>query len=93
MAIARQVQAYRAWPQAFTTWDGKLLKVLRVTPLPAQVKDPPGTAYAGADGSLVVAAGDGQLQLDEVTLEGRKPQPGKDLLRGYPGLVGARLGV
>jgi methionyl-tRNA formyltransferase len=32
-AIWRQVRAYRGWPQAFTTFDRRLLKVLRATPL------------------------------------------------------------
>ena len=31
--IWRQVRAYRGWPQAFTFLDGRLLKILRATPL------------------------------------------------------------
>jgi len=32
IAIWNQVRAYRGWPQAFTTWDGRLLKVLQASP-------------------------------------------------------------
>ena len=91
-AIWRQVRAYRGWPQAFTTWDGTMLKVLRAFPLPEQPPGAPGTVAAQA-GSPVVATGHGGLRLDEVTLEGKRPQSGRDLLRGYPRLVGARLGA
>ncbi len=31
--IWRQVRAYRGWPRAFTHFDGRLLKILRATPL------------------------------------------------------------
>lgn len=88
--ISRQVRAYRGWPQAFTTWDGKLLKILRVTPMIAS--GPPGKAYA-LDTVPMVAAGKGSLRLDEVQLEGKRPQSGADFLRGYPQLRGAQLGV
>jgi methionyl-tRNA formyltransferase len=31
--IWNQIRAYRAWPQAFTSFDGRLLKILRAWPL------------------------------------------------------------
>jgi methionyl-tRNA formyltransferase len=87
-AIWNQVRAYRGWPQAFTTLDGRLLKVLRAWPVPG----------AGAPGTVelleqlpVVACGSGLLRLDEVQLEGRRPQSGADFARGYPRLNGAKL--
>ena len=84
--IWRQVRAYRGWPQAFTTWNGKVLKVLRATP--TQGAGEPGMV----DTTSVVGTGEGRLRLDEVVLEGRKPQSGEELRRGYPQLVGAKLG-
>jgi methionyl-tRNA formyltransferase len=88
--IWRQVRAYRGWPQAFTTWDGKLLKVLRAAPAPGNAA--PGTVLVSG-GSPVVGAGHGALRLEQVVLEGRKPQSGAELLRGYPRLNGAVLGT
>ncbi len=87
-AIWKQVRAYRGWPQAFTTLDGRLLKVLRVWPLggsgvPGMVELP--------DQTPIVATGDGLLRLDEVQLEGRRPQAGADFARGYARLNGAKL--
>jgi methionyl-tRNA formyltransferase len=92
-AIWRQVRAYRGWPQAFTTWEGRVLKVLRATPLAASAACGAGTVLALPGGEIGVAAGAGTVRLDEVTLEGRKPQGGAELLRGYPNILGARLGT
>ena len=91
-AIWRQVRAYRAWPQAFTTWQGRILKVLRAMPLSTSSAPEPGTVVALPNGELGVAAEAGIVRLDEVTLEGRRLQSGADFLRGYPHLLGARLG-
>jgi methionyl-tRNA formyltransferase len=87
--IWRQVRAYRGWPQAFSMWDGRLLKILRSSVVPAIDADQ-GTLRA-IDAWPVVSTGDGSLRLEEVVLEGRRPQTGAELLRGYPGLVGAHL--
>jgi methionyl-tRNA formyltransferase len=86
--IWRHVRAYRGWPQAFTTWDGKLLKILRASPL--QASGPPGQVYL-QDTWPLVAAGRGSLRLDEVQLEGKRPQPGLEFLRGHPQFTTARL--
>jgi methionyl-tRNA formyltransferase len=126
-AISNQVRAYRAWPQAFTTWDGRLLKILRASlPWPRPLllpsghprESPPGdptpghhhpgtvrvdlrtgeggplagTTVDAHNGIPVVATGSGLLRLDEVQLEGKRPQSGKEFLRGYPRFVGADLG-
>jgi methionyl-tRNA formyltransferase len=97
--IWRQVRAYRGWPQAFTTWDGKLLKILRAWPGPSDWAGPPGIVVASRDArvatghgeALVVLTGRGGLRLDELVLEGRRPQSGAELLRGHPRLIGSRL--
>ncbi len=91
-AIWRQVRAYRGWPQAHTTWEGRTLKVLRAAPVPG-LDALPGVVVSLPDGALAVGTGAGGLRLDEVTPEGRRPQSGAALARGHPGIVGARLGA
>jgi methionyl-tRNA formyltransferase len=88
-SIWRQVRAYRGWPQAFTTWNNRLLKILRAKPV-SPIDADPGTLRA-IDGWPVVSTGAGGIRLDEVVQEGRRPQTGAELLRGYPGLAGAHL--
>ncbi|MBV9543569.1 MAG: methionyl-tRNA formyltransferase [Chloroflexi bacterium] len=85
----RRVRAYRGWPQAFTTWEGRQLKVLRASPLPSM--DNAVGSVAAMDGSPIVACGEGALRLDEVVPEGRRPQTGAEFLRGYPRFVGASV--
>jgi methionyl-tRNA formyltransferase len=88
--IWRQVRAYRGWPQAFTFFSGRLLKVLRTTPLGGDGE--PGTVSV-EQGAPMVATGAGWLRLDELVLEGRRAQTGAEFLRGYPKVVGAVLGT
>jgi methionyl-tRNA formyltransferase len=90
--IWNQVRAYRGWPQAFTTFGGQQLKVLRAGPV-NEGESPQQTGVVTLqEGSPVVATGRGKLRLDEVQLEGKRAQSGNEFLRGYPRLVGARLG-
>jgi methionyl-tRNA formyltransferase len=88
-SIWNQVRAYRGWPQAFTTFGGRQLKVVRAWP----AEGPPaeaGTVHTVL-GVPLVATGDGWLRLDEVQLEGRRAISGSELLRGYPRFSTAKL--
>jgi methionyl-tRNA formyltransferase len=88
--IWNQIRAYRDWPQAFTTFDERHLKILRAWPAEGLARDP-GTVELSL-GIPLVATGDRVLRLDEVQLEGRRAMSGADLARGYPRLDGAKLG-
>ncbi len=95
--LARQVRAFTPWPGAFTTWEGKQLKVIRAYPVGASSTDrAPGMCYVMQDEQgvrlLCCACGGGSLALDVIQLEGRKALPADDVLRGYPALATARLG-
>ena len=88
-SIWNLVRAYRAWPQAFTTFEGRQLKLLRVWPAEGPVAEP-GTVEVCL-GVPMVATGHRWLRLDEVQLEGRRAIGGAELVRGYPRLDGAKL--
>jgi methionyl-tRNA formyltransferase len=106
-SIWRQVRAYRGWPQAFTGWDGKQLKILRAWPLSrsdpfpfSDTPETPGTVVLGGaeprarrDLVPLVVSGAGLLRIDEVQLEGKRAQSAGEFLRGYPKLIGAKLGM
>jgi methionyl-tRNA formyltransferase len=83
------VRAYRGWPQAFTSFEGRQLKVLRAWPADGQSAEP-GTVQVSL-GVPMVATGDAWLRLDEVQMEGRRAISGPELVRGYPKLAGAKL--
>lgn len=88
-SIWNQVRAFRGWPQAFTTFEGRQLKILRAWPADGDAAEP-GLVEASV-GVPLVATGAQWLRLDEVQLEGRRAISGAELLRGYPRLAGAKL--
>src|SRR5689334_4915602 len=91
--LARQVRAYTPWPGAFTTWDGRTLKVVRARAIPFETDLPPGACFAsGGDSSLAVICGEGALTLEVIQLEGKRAMPSAEVMRGHPSLVSAHLG-
>ena len=93
--LARRLRALHPWPGCFTHWEGRLLKVIRGRALEEDAVGAaigqviaPGKAGAYAVG---VATEKGVLVLDEVQLEGRRPQPIGEFLRGQPHFRGAAL--
>jgi methionyl-tRNA formyltransferase len=93
----RRVRAYRGWPDAFTTWEGRVLKVLAAHPGGAgRTPALPGTVFEvqEPDGRRpAVGAGDGLLILDTVALEGRRAMDAVEFVRGQRRFVGSRLGA
>jgi methionyl-tRNA formyltransferase len=91
-ALARQVRAYNPWPAAFTAWQGKSLKVLRATPLPAwRGAGRPGQVIA-LEGGVGVVTGEGLLRLEVVQLAGKRAMSVEEFLRGQRGVVESVLG-
>jgi methionyl-tRNA formyltransferase len=90
--LARHARAYTPWPGAFTTWNGRTLKILRARALPVTTDLPPGACFAplGAE-SLSVACGKWSLALEVIQLEGKRAMPVSDVVRGYPALASAHL--
>ena len=89
--IERLVRAFTPAPSAFTTWDGKVLKVHRAR-LAAGSSSPGRVLAAGPDG-IVVAAGMGALALCELQLEGRRRLGAAEFLAGQRLSPGACLGA
>lgn len=90
--IERRIRAFNPWPSAYTTLNGKLLKVIaaRVEETPNYSSTAPGTVIAVTPMSLAVATGAGALSLIEVQLEGKKRLSIEEFLKGHhlePGLV------
>lgn len=92
--IERHVRAMSPWPSAFTRWEGRLLRVLRVA---ARAVDAPQSALSPgavfmAGKAVCVRCGDGAVELVEVQPEGKRPMSGEEFARGQRGLIGSRLG-
>ena len=77
--IERKIRAYNPWPGAFTSINGRNLKVFR-----ASIVEQSGASgqILRSDNELVIAAGDRALSLDEVQLEGKRRMSATEFLRG-----------
>jgi methionyl-tRNA formyltransferase len=91
VALARQVRGLAPAPSAFTTIDGKLLKVHRATVETGGTGAKPGEVLPA--GGLVVATGDGALRLLEVQLAGRKRLDAAAFVAGHRVPPGTCLGA
>lgn len=93
VALERLVRAMQPEPIAFTTLDGKALRVFRAAVDPAPAAAEPGVVVgAGRDG-LAVATGAGTLRLLEVQAEGKKRLDAAAFLAGRRIATGTRLGA
>ena len=95
--LARETRAYSPWPGSYTTWRGKLLKILEAhaftTSEPPNI--PSGTVMLLKESgtpSLQVATGEGTLAPDRLQLEGKKAMKADEFVRGYGNIVGDVLG-
>ena len=93
--IDRQVRAFNPWPVAETQLGDAQVRIWEARPvtaeLAAQPDALPGTVVPAAAGRIVVATGDGLLELLTVQFPGRKPLKARDVLNSRP-LGGERFG-
>jgi methionyl-tRNA formyltransferase len=81
--IERQIRAYTPWPGAFCFWNGKRLKIISATLANGPSELQPGqTKITGS--TLIVGCTNGNLALQTIQLEGKKPQSSGEFLKGYP---------
>ena len=90
--IHRRIRAFSPWPSAFTTFDGKQLKILSAHPTPADSEQSHANGIIIDNGNIEVTTGRGRLRLNMIQLQGKKAMPASDFARGRPTFVGAQLG-
>ena len=93
-AIRNRIRGTNPAPGAFTEWNGKPLKLHRAKLWETDLDAAPGSVLV-ADGrqGLVIATGEGGLELTEVQPAGKKPMEGTAFVRGYQVAPGDRLGT
>jgi methionyl-tRNA formyltransferase len=91
--LDRRLRAMSPWPGAFTTWQGRRLKIIDAQPRLANEIPPrqPGRVTLHDD-VVLVAAAEGALQLGEVQLAGKRAMNVDDFINGHPNFPGSRLG-
>jgi methionyl-tRNA formyltransferase len=98
-AVHDKVRAYKPWPVAFTFWHRKdnpgappvRIIVHQTEHTRAFTHGKPGDVIEAGGDRLIVAAGAGVVRLLVVQLEGKKPGPVSDFLRGHRVAPGDRM--
>jgi methionyl-tRNA formyltransferase len=88
----RRVRAFQPWPGCYTTWQGKLLKILDAVSLPGQGEVGRVLETRGEGSATIgVQTGDGILGLVQVQLEGKRVVSADEFVRGQRTFVGSLL--
>lgn len=82
--LLRCLRAFTPWPLLFTFINGKRLKILAASAVPAKTQEKPGTVLLVGD-VFSIYTKNGLFQPKLVQLEGKEPMSIADFLRGYPG--------
>lgn len=78
------IRGLSPYPGAWTTLDGKTLKVLRTRFCKGLSGHPPGSFYKlEGNSGLGIATADGWVEVLELQMEGRKRMSSKDFLKGF----------
>ncbi len=93
VSIRNLVRGLNPWPSAFTSIDGKMLKIwnARAISKADDSSDGAGIIVSITKDSFTVKTGNGLLEVTEVQLEGKKRMAVKDFLLGYKIEVGKKL--
>jgi len=91
--LDRLVRAMIPWPVAVTSWRGTPVKIWKAALSTAPSRASAGSIVAVTERGIVVAAGEGALEIHEVQLPGKRRMPVKQFLAGHPVTVGEKLGV
>ncbi len=91
--IWRRVRAFYPWPGCYTTWRGKMLKIIEATPLPGVVAADAGEVIAleREDDIMGIGTGEGVLGVIKVQLAGKRVMTTAEFLRGQRGFMGSVL--
>ena len=93
-SIERLVRGLNPWPSAYTSCQGKTVKIWRSDAVAAvEAAQQPGTIVSVGKDFFDVACGSGNLRIYELQLEGKKRMDTKSFLLGNPWRAEMLLGV
>ncbi|WP_420641143.1 methionyl-tRNA formyltransferase [Candidatus Leptofilum sp.] len=89
--IDRRIRAMTPWPGAFTSWQGKMLKIKAASAANGRLPSGNAGSVVAYEEGAAVLTGDGALVLEEVQLAGKRATAVPDFLRGQPNFIGSTL--
>lgn len=90
--IERLIRGLNPWPSAYTTLDGKTLKIWKASVVSGVNQGRPGEIVEVKKDTIVVQTGQGALAIKELQLEGKKRMDTQSFLLGYQIKQGNILG-
>lgn len=90
--IERLIRAFDPWPGAFTSYQGKLLKIWQAEVSGAACAQPAGTIVGITEAGIEISAGGGTLIAQVIQLPGKKRVAVRDYLKGNSIEKGSVLG-
>ena len=90
--LEQWIRGMNPWPSAYTTMNGKTLKIWDADVVSYEGSEEPGTVVKVTKDTIIVAAGEGALALKEIQLAGKKQMPVQAFLLGSSVETGIRLG-
>ncbi len=91
-SLANRVRGLSPWPGAYTFLGEERWNVWRVVPSKSLVPDKPGTIVAVDKQSILVATGEGLLDVQEIQTANSKRMPVSQFLTGHKVTTGMQLG-
>jgi len=82
-SVYNKVRGLSPYPGAFTTLNGKMLKIFKAEKEISSLNIEPGTIKTDQKSFLKFACADGFLHVSDIQMEGKKRMPIADFLRGY----------
>lgn len=87
--LDRRIRAMSPWPGAYTSWQGKMLKVLQASPVEG-VSGEPGRVISH-NNQVVVATPAGGIALHRIQLAGKRSAEIDDFVRGRQNFIDSTL--
>ena len=81
--LERLIRGLNPWPSAYTSLNGKTLKIWKAEVLEDNLNCEPGTVIAVDKSSFSIACKTGAIKVLELQLEGKKRMDCESFLRGY----------
>ena len=80
--IERQIRAMNPWPVAFTFYQGQPMKIWQANVRNIGASETPGTISQVSSEGILVATGQGMLNITEIQMPGKKKMSVSDYIRG-----------
>lgn len=84
VSIERLIRGLNPWPSAYTSWEGKIIKLWEADVVEEEYEGVCGQVVKTGKDSLYVKTGKGTLAVKELQLQGKKRMDTGAFLRGYP---------